>query len=159
MKGTSNYGIIINEPYYGNQVDIVTFSDADWAGSKSDAKSTSGAVVLINKSPVIWSSKKQACVALSTMEAEYIAGGLAVKECLWIKQLLVELSIIKKEKPINLMIDNQSAITNMENEMATARTKHINIRYHFIRKLSKMEILKLLIVQPSQCLRTFLRNR
>ncbi|POM72490.1 hypothetical protein PHPALM_10785 [Phytophthora palmivora] len=89
--------------------EVAIFADADWAGDTRDAKSVSGAVVMINGIPIEWHSKKQSSVALSTMEAEYVAAAVAVKDCIW------------------------SAIKVMENEMATQRSKHINIRFHFIR--------------------------
>ncbi|POM67806.1 LOW QUALITY PROTEIN: Integrase catalytic core protein [Phytophthora palmivora] len=107
------------------------FSDADWAGDK-EAKSTSGGLLVLNDMPIAWYSKKQFTVALSTAEAEYIAGATAVQDCLWVKQLLDELDLSKNDNVI-LHIDNQSAIKNMENDVTTARMKHINIKFHFIR--------------------------
>ncbi|POM60455.1 polyprotein [Phytophthora palmivora] len=96
------------------------FSDADWAGDK-EAKSTSGGVLVLNGMPIAWYSKKQSTVALSTAEAEYIAG------LLWCK------TACGKNDNVILHIDNQSAIKNMENDVTTARMKHINIKFHFIR--------------------------
>lgn len=87
----------------------------------------------MNDMPISWYSKKQSTVALSTAEAEYIAGATAVQDCLWVKQLLEELNLGKKDTVI-LNIDNQSAIKNMENDVTTARMKHINIKFHFIRE-------------------------
>ncbi|KAE9005172.1 hypothetical protein PR003_g18412 [Phytophthora rubi] len=87
--------------------------------------------------PVAWYAKKQPTVALSTAEAEYIAGSIAVKECLWVRQLLQELMLISPDEPICLQIDNQSAIKTMENEITSDRMKHVNIRFHFIRDTIK----------------------
>ncbi|KAJ8548738.1 hypothetical protein ON010_g10934 [Phytophthora cinnamomi] len=113
-------------------IEAAIFSDADWAGDK-DTKSTSGGLLTINAMPIAWHSKKQSTVALSTAEAEYIAGATAVQDCLWVKQLLDELDLRGKDDNIDLYIDNQSAIKNMENDVTTARMKHINIKFQFIR--------------------------
>ncbi|KAE9035593.1 hypothetical protein PR003_g7486 [Phytophthora rubi] len=83
--------------------------------------------------PISWYSKKQSTVALSTTEAEYIAGATAVQDCLWVKQLLTELQLHGKDDSIDLYVDNQSAIKNMENDMTTSCMQHINIKFHFIR--------------------------
>ncbi|KAE9052590.1 Retrovirus-related Pol polyprotein from transposon TNT 1-94 [Phytophthora rubi] len=113
-------------------IEAAIFSDADWAGGK-DAKSTSGGLLTINAMPISWYSKKQSTVALSTAEAEYIAGATTVQVCLWVKQLLTELQLHGKDDNIDLYVDNQSAIKNMENDVTTSRMKHINIKFHFIR--------------------------
>ncbi|OWY97396.1 polyprotein [Phytophthora megakarya] len=73
------------------EVNVAIYSDADWAGDK-DAKSTSGGLLTMNCMPIAWYSKKQSTVALSTAEAEYIAGATAVQDCLWVKQLIDELA-------------------------------------------------------------------
>ncbi|GMF16530.1 unnamed protein product [Phytophthora fragariaefolia] len=108
------------------------FSDADWAGDTSDAKSVSGTVVL-NGTVIAWASKKQTSVALFTMEAEYGATAVAVKDAAWVKQLLVEIGLWTSARSVNLQVDNQSAIKSMGNQMTSARSKHINLRYHYIR--------------------------
>ena len=83
-------------------------------------------------SPISWSSKKQTVVALSTSEAEYIALCLATQEAVWIKRLLTELRV--PVGPVLLMEDNQAAIAIARNPVAHARTKHIDIRFHFVRE-------------------------
>lgn len=88
---------------------------------------------MLNGAVIAWASKKQTSVALSTMEAEYVAAAVAMKEAIWVKQLLVEIGLWTKDKTIVLQVDNQSAIKSMKNEITSARSKHINIRYHFIR--------------------------
>ncbi|GMF43835.1 unnamed protein product [Phytophthora fragariaefolia] len=83
--------------------------------------------------PISWYSKKQSIVALSTAEAEYIAGATADQDCLWVKQLLTELQLHGTYDSIDLYVGNQSAIKNMENDVTNSRMKHINITFHFIR--------------------------
>lgn len=80
----------------------------------SDAKSTSGAVLVLNGMVIAWSSKKQMSV-LSTMEAGYVAAEVAVKDAAWVKQLLVEIGLWKANVAVRLQVDNQSAIKSMEN--------------------------------------------
>ena len=81
---------------------------------------------------VSWRSKKQTCVALSTAEAEYIALSAATQEALWMRQLLTNLSV-NVEKPITIYEDNQSAIAMSKNPQFHGRSKHIDIKYHFVR--------------------------
>lgn len=118
------------------------FCDADWAGPHStEAKSTSGYVFLLAGGPISWASKKQTTVALSSTESEYIAMALATQEALWIQLLLTKLNInqhfttpVLLCQPINMNVDNQSAIALARNPEYHARTKHIHIRYHFLRQ-------------------------
>ena len=111
------------------------FSDADWGGDLDDRKSTSGYMFKLGGAAVSWRSKKQACVALSTAEAEYIALTSAAQESLWLHQLLADLQ--KKKEPAKAMVifeDNQSAISMAKNPSFHGRSKHIAIKNHFIRE-------------------------
>ena len=80
-----------------------------------------------------WLSKKQAVVALSTSEAEYVALSSAAQEAIWLKRLLIDLNVIH-DCPIVIQEDNQGAIAMSKNPVFHGRTKHIDIRYHFIRE-------------------------
>jgi hypothetical protein len=91
----------------GSEFDIVGFSDADYAGDKVDRKSTSGTDHFLGRSLVCWSSKKQNCVSVSTVEAEYITAGSCCAQLLWMKQTLKDYGINKKMVP--LYCDNESA--------------------------------------------------
>lgn len=138
LRGTSSFGLFFKTGQgTGCKWSATIYSDADWAGDATDAKSVSGCVLMINGIVIAWASKKQTSVALSTMEAEYIAAAMAVKDAVWIKQLLVEIGLWKKDRAITLQVDNQSAIKSMENEITSSRSKHINVRYHFIRDVIK----------------------
>lgn len=82
---------------------------------------------------VSWQSKRQKCVALSTTESEYVAGAEAVKELIWLQQLFMDLVPSCSSKPV-LYMDNQSAIRLVKNPEFHKRTKHIDVKFHFIRE-------------------------
>jgi hypothetical protein len=111
------------------------YVDADWASDVNDRKSTSGFVFMLAGGAISWSSKKQPSVALSSTEAEYIAGAHATKEAIWLKNLVSEIWKDQiKNSPITLYIDNQSAIAIAKNPEFHDRTKHIEVRHHFLRQ-------------------------
>ena len=113
---------------------VKVYSDADWAADHVDRKSFSGYVVTLGGAAVSWSSKKQPCVALSSAEAEYLALAHAVKEAIWIKGLLDELGAQEFiGSSVNVYTDNQAAMFIAKNQTTSERSKHIDIRYHFIR--------------------------
>ena len=114
----------------GSKLDLVGYSDSDYAGDRVDRKSTSGTCHFLGRSLVCWSSKKQNCVSLSTAEAEYIAAGACCSQLLWMKQTLKDYGINLKKVP--LLCDNESAIKISQNPVQHSRTKHIEIRYHFL---------------------------
>jgi hypothetical protein len=109
------------------------YVDADWAGDSADRKSTSGWVFTYGGGPVSWASKKQQCVALSSTEAEYIAASQATQEAVWLRGLLDSLSV-EPVGPTRLFEDNQGCIAMTRNPVGHKRTKHVDIRYHFIRE-------------------------
>ena len=108
------------------------FCDADWASQK-DRHSISGYCYHIGQGTISWSSKKQQIVALSTTEAEYIAQSHAAKEALWLRTFIGELRG-KPTQPLTIHCDNQGAIALSKDNKFHARTKHIDIRHHFIRE-------------------------
>jgi hypothetical protein len=110
---------------------VEAYSDADWADNKSDRKSVSGGLVLLNGIPVSWSCKKQTCVALSTLEAEYIAASEVCKTLIGMEQLLSEIGL-QIITPIPLWIDNQAAIINIQQESSSSRLKHVDTRIKFL---------------------------
>jgi hypothetical protein len=115
----------------GCTFDLIGYSDADWAGCKIDRKSTSGICQFLGRSLVSWASKKQNSVALSTAEAEYIAVGHCFAQLLWIRQTLRDYGYELSKVP--LLCDNESAIRMADNPVEHSRTKHIAIRYNFLR--------------------------
>jgi hypothetical protein len=124
----------------GARFQLVGYSDSDYAGCKIDRKSTSGGCHLLGRSLVSWSSKKQNSVALSTAEAEYIAAGACCAQILYMKQTLLDYGVVLKEIP--LLCDNESAVKLANNPVQHSRTKHIDIRHHFLRDhVAKKDIL------------------
>jgi hypothetical protein len=100
----------------------------------------SGFVFMLGGAAVSWSSKKQTSVALSSTEAEYIAAAHATKEVIWLRRLLTDLGL-DLDSPTTLHVDNQSAIAIVRNSEFHDRTKHIEIRHHFLRqKVEEEEI-------------------
>jgi hypothetical protein len=123
LKHTPNIGLWYPK---GANHTLVGFSNSDFAGSLVDRKSTSGACL------VSWSSKKQNLVALSTAEAEYIAAGSCCTQILYLKQSLVDYNI--KLSSVPLLCDNESVMKIAKNPVLHSRTKHIDIRHHFLRE-------------------------
>jgi hypothetical protein len=115
----------------GSTFDLIGYSDADWVGCKIDRKSTSETCQFLGRSLVSWASKKQNSVALSTAEAEYIAAGHCCAQLLWMRQTLRDYGY--KLSKVPLLCDNESAIHMADNPVEHSRTKHIDIRYHFLR--------------------------
>jgi hypothetical protein len=115
----------------GSTFDLIGYFDADWAGCKIDRKSTSGTCQFLGRSLVSWASKKQNSVALSTAEVEYIIAGHCCAQLLWMRQTLKDHGY--KLSKVPLLCENESAICMADNLVEHSRTKHINIRYHFLR--------------------------
>jgi hypothetical protein len=115
----------------GSTFDLLGYSNSDYAGCKVDRKSTTGTCQFLGRSLVLWSSKKQNLVALSTIEAEYVASGACCAQLLWMKQTLRDYSC--EFSKISLLCDNESAIKLANNPVQHSRTKHIDIRHHFLR--------------------------
>jgi hypothetical protein len=115
----------------GSTFDLIGYSDADWAGCEIDRKSTSGTYQFLGRSLVSWASKKQNFVALSTAEVEYIVAGHCCAQLLWMRQTLRDYGY--KLSKVPLLCDNESVICMADNPVDHSRTKHIDIRYHFLR--------------------------
>ncbi|XP_071628360.1 uncharacterized protein [Temnothorax longispinosus] len=128
VKGTTDYGIV-----YGANNQFKTFSDADYAGDKETRKSTTGVVCMYGGAAISWQSTKQQCVAVSTTEAEYVSAAAAARKNVWVMRLLRELDVSVSENI--LYIDNQSALRLVKNPEFHKRSKHIDVKYHFVRDL------------------------
>jgi hypothetical protein len=115
----------------GAQFELIGYSDLDYAGCKIDRKSTSGGCQLLGRSLVLWASKKQNFVALSTAEAEYVAAASCCAQLIWMKQTLRDYGL--KFTRVPLLCDNESAVKMANNPVQHSRTKHIDIRHHFLR--------------------------
>lgn len=130
LKGTINHKLQYNKSSNG---EIVGYSDADYAGDIDNRHSTSGQVFMLAGAAISWMSKKQPVVALSTTEAEYIALCSAAQEAVWLKRLLKNIRP-DDEKPVTIHEDNQGTIAISANPIAHARTKHIDVKYHYVRE-------------------------
>jgi hypothetical protein len=115
----------------GSTFDLIGYSNADYVGCKIDRKSTSGTCQFLGRSLVSWASKKQNSVALSTAKDEYIDVGHCCVQLLWMRQTLRDYGY--KLSKVPLLYDNESAIRMADNPVEHSRTKHIDIRYHFLR--------------------------
>ena len=131
LRLTTQYHIT----YAGTSGQIAGYVDTDLAGDSSDRKSTTGYIYTICGGAVSWSSKKQPTVADSTCEAEYIALASAAKEACWLRSVLSELRFGRIV--ITIYEDNMSTISISYNPVHHGRTKHIDIKYHFIREKIK----------------------
>ncbi|GJR47278.1 zinc finger, CCHC-type containing protein [Tanacetum coccineum] len=117
---------------------IQGFSDSSYGVNTQKGKGTTGIIFYYGDSPISWSTQKQATVALSSCESEFIAATAAATQALWLKRLLSRLTHSKEEK-ITIMVDNKSAITLMKNPIFHGRSKHIDTKYHFIREYVERE--------------------
>ena len=110
---------------------LTGYTDADGSMGE-DRRAISGYAFLIDRGAVSWSSKRQEIVSLSTTESEYVAATHGLKEALWLCSLLTEVFAPTKDAT-TMFCDNQSAIALTHDHQYHARTKHIDVRYHFIR--------------------------
>lgn len=149
LKDTSHYGIT----YTKSEDKLQAFTDSDWAGNVDDRKSCTGNVIMLAGGPISWRSKKQASVALSTMEAEYAALAEVSKEVVYLKRLLNYIGFEKYvEFPIHIYCDNQSAIELSKNAVLHKRSKHIDISFHFTRELVEKKEIKVTYLRTDQML-------
>ncbi|KAH9718762.1 hypothetical protein KPL71_022343 [Citrus sinensis] len=139
LRGTSGHGLI----YGGQRRDdslIVGYVDADYAGDLDRRRSLTGYLFTFNNCTINWKSQLQSVVALSTTEAEYTAAAEAIKEAIWLKGMLKELGV--NQRSVVIHCDSQSAICLSKNQTHHERTKHIDIKVHFIRlEVSKATVM------------------
>ncbi|KAI3772432.1 hypothetical protein L6452_03618 [Arctium lappa] len=128
LKGTPNLGLWYPKD---SGFDLTGYSDSDFAGCKLDRKSTTGGCQLLGGKLVSWTSKKQNSVSTSTAEAEYVAAGSCCSQILWMRNQLLDYDLHLSKIPI--YCDSTSAIAIANNPVLHSKTKHIEIRYHFIR--------------------------
>ena len=138
LKGAPGRGLLYKD--HGH-LRVQGFTDADWAGSPSDRRSTTGYCVFVGENLVSWKSKKQTVVALSNAESEYRAMSRTSCELLWIKHLLQELGILH-EGPMDLICDNQAAMHIASNPVFHERTKHIEVDCHFVREMITQSVIQ-----------------
>ena len=131
LRGTLDMTLVYRKSTSG----LMGYTDSNWANDLDDRHSTSGNVFLLGDAAISWLSKRQTVVAVSTAEAEYIALYYCAQEAIWLRQLLSEVDRPASSSPVPIMIDNQAAIAISNNTSSRrTRTKHIDIKYHFIRE-------------------------
>ena len=135
LKHTPNLGLHFKRDCPDRE--LHAYVDADWAGCPDTRRSTTGYVIKLAGSPVSWSSRRQRTVAMSTCEAEYVAGYKATQEITWIQNMINDLRIEALEVTSTpLLIDNNAALKLTRNPELHDRTKHIELKYHFLREMT-----------------------
>lgn len=132
LQGTKDDGLFYKR---GEKSDLFGFTDSDYAGDSDDRKSTSGYVFMMGTGAVSWSSKKQPIVTLSSTEAEFVAATACACQAIWLKKILKELHF-KEDGPTQIYCDSSSAIKLSKNPVLHGRSKHIDVKYHFLRDLT-----------------------
>lgn len=129
IKGTCDFSLVFKSDFQSGTLEA--YSDADYASDTTTRKSVSGIVCKYSGGAICWASRRQQSVALSTTEAEFVAAAEATKEIIWLKRLFDDIA------PLNtiptLQVDNASAVRLARNPEFHQRTKHIDIKYHFVR--------------------------
>ena len=137
LKGTSNYRLEFSKDQTKETGNVTGYCDADWANESDTRRSVTGNIFLFQGGPVTWQSKLQSTVALSTTEAEYMALSAGCQEAMWLRALIKDLQPALISSPTTLYNDNKGAIDLVKNSGYRSRTKHIDIRHHFIREMNE----------------------
>nr|GEU48169.1 ribonuclease H-like domain, reverse transcriptase, RNA-dependent DNA polymerase [Tanacetum cinerariifolium] len=135
VKGTKDYGITYKHNG-GNK--IHGYSDSSYGVNNQEGKGTTGIILYYGESPIRWNTQKQATVALSSCESKFIVATAAATQALWLKRLLSKLTHFEEYK-VTIRVDNKSAIALMKNPVFHERSKHIDMKYQFIREYVERE--------------------
>ena len=128
---------------------VEVYSDTDWAGDKDDRKSISGYIIFLYGVPIMWRSKGQKTVALSSSEAEFVGASEAVKEVLFVVQILADLGAPVK-LPVPVYVDNMGAIFMVENDSSGGRTRHVDTRWNFIKDFNRKGLVNVKFVESKK---------
>jgi hypothetical protein len=144
VKGTRKFGISFSALEKGQRIE--GYVDSDYAGDRTDRRSTYGSVLMLLGGPLAWYSRKQRSVSTSTTEAEYVALCQGSKEAVWFRELLKELGFVQflgDLREVQIYSDNQGCIALAKNPEDHARSKHIDVQYHYTRQLVEYGKIKL----------------
>jgi hypothetical protein len=141
LKGTLSYGMLYKADDNKNLC-LIGWSDSDYAGDLNDRKSTTGYLYMLGSGAISWSSKKQPIVTLSTTEAEFVAAASCACQGIWLRNVLDFLKQ-KQQGCTIIYCDNSSSIKLSKNPVMHARCKHIDVRFHFLRNLTKDGVIEL----------------
>ncbi|GJT17581.1 hypothetical protein Tco_0876287 [Tanacetum coccineum] len=144
LNGTTNMGLWYSKD---SGITLTAYADADHAGCQDTRRSTSGSAQLLGDKLVSWSSKKQKCTAISSTEAEYIAMSGCCSQILWMRSQLTDYGLHFDK--ISLYCDNKSAIALCCNNVQHSRSKHIDVRYHFIKEQIENGVVELYFEKTS----------
>ena len=137
LSGTLDLGLKFRPqmtPSLDVQIQLTGYCDSDWAGDIDTRKSVTGYVLTIAGTAISWYTKKQGVTAQSTAEAEYVACCQASMESKGLKNILDEI-LVRPAQPIEMYVDNQAAVTMVNNPTFTRRTRHIEMKWHYVRDL------------------------
>ena len=148
VQGTLDYGLVY---HHSPEFHLKAYADSDWAGCVETRKSTSGHVCCLGSNTISWRSKKQPIVALSSTEAEYIALCAATQEVVWMRRLLKGVAHEQLGATV-VYEDNQGAMSLSRNSKDHARTKHIDVKYHYVREAVEKEIINVKYVPTADML-------
>ena len=146
VKGTMDLGLHIKK--MASKIDPLNcklefYSDSDWARDKIKRRSVTGYVGYFLNNPIVYCCKYQPTIALSSCEAEYMAMTEAAKEILFFRNILKECEgYIQLQLPVTLHVDNTGALALSTTLVTNKRSKHIDIRYHFLRDLHERKIIQ-----------------
>lgn len=133
IQGTRGFGI---QYKYGGEQKLVGYVDSDYAGDVDDSKSTSGYVFMLGGGAVSWVSKKQPIVTLSTTEAEFVSAAFGACQAVWLRNILSEIGFEQEEGTV-LFCDNSSTIKLSKNPVLYGRSKHIHVRFHYLKRFGE----------------------
>lgn len=142
LRGSADLNLIYSKS--DANLRVQGYTDSDFAGDLDRQRSTSGYVFTVGGNTVSWRSSIQPVVALSTTEAEYIALSEAIKEAIWIKGLLYEMGF--EQQKVSVWCDSQSAVSLSKNKVFHERTKHMAVKYSFVKDIveeGEIEVLKI----------------
>ena len=128
LKGTADEGLILKQD---SLLDLHAYVDADWATDPDTRKSVSGIIIMLGSTPIYWKSQKQGLVTCSTTEAEYVALCKCLQELKWIKRVVASMTEVRT--PTTVYEDNMSCIHLATGEKVKSRSKHIDVKYHYVR--------------------------
>jgi hypothetical protein len=153
VEATQNYKLKLSAI---NEQKLVCYSDADFAANRDDRVSIGGIIALLDGNPISWRTFKHKSVSLSTMESEYVTLSEASKEIVWLKNILTECGkLIPPIQKYILYCDNLAAIDFSKSPVENHRTKHIDIKYHFLRNLVYDEVFELKYCQSAKNIADF----
>ncbi|KAL6342944.1 hypothetical protein AAG906_016964 [Vitis piasezkii] len=131
LQGTKDYMLTYRRT---NNLEIIGYSDSDYADYKDTRKSSSGYILMLSNGPISWKSHKQPLIASFTMEAEYVACYEATCHAIWLRNFVSGLHVIDSiMRPLRIYCDNSVAVQFSKNNKTTRGSKHIDIKYLVIR--------------------------